>query len=175
MLYCFSCYPLCTFRLSAHTFNLLKNENYSLIICGRGDSEEYVKNMATKDRRIQYLGSIPHDEILQLQRTASLLVNPRTPEGIYTKYSFPSKTMEYLASGTPTLLYELPGIPKEYYHYCYSLNDQSITALAEKVDEVLSLSIEERTKLGEKAQQFILDTKNATIQCTKILELIKRT
>ncbi|MFR5442676.1 glycosyltransferase [Alistipes sp.] len=131
--------------------------------------------MATKDRRIQYLGSIPHDEILQLQRTASLLVNPRTPEGIYTKYSFPSKTMEYLASGTPTLLYELPGIPKEYYHYCYSLNDQSITALAEKVDEVLSLSIEERTKLGEKAQQFILDTKNATIQCTKILELIKRT
>ncbi|WP_277092880.1 hypothetical protein, partial [Alistipes sp.] len=59
--------------------------------------------------------------------------------------------------------------------YCYSLNDQSITALAEKVDEVLSLSIEERTKLGEKAQQFILDTKNATIQCTKILELIKRT
>ena len=41
--------------------------------------------------------------------------------------------------------------------------------------EVLSLSIEERTKLGEKAQQFILDTKNATIQCTKILELIKRT
>lgn len=24
-------------------FNLLKNENYSLIICGRGDSEEYVK------------------------------------------------------------------------------------------------------------------------------------
>ena len=46
---------------------------------------------------------------------------------------------------------------------------------AEKVDEVLSLSIEERTKLGEKAQQFILDTKNATIQCTKILELIKRT
>ena len=154
---------------------LLKNENYSLIICGRGDSEEYVKNMATKDRRIQYLGSIPHDEILQLQRTASLLVNPRTPEGIYTKYSFPSKTMEYLASGTPTLLYELPGITKEYYHYCYSLNDQSITALAEKVDEVLSLSIEERTKLGEKAQQFILDTKNATIQCTKILELIKRT
>ena len=156
-------------------FNLLKNENYSLIICGRGDSEEYVKNMATKDRRIQYLGSIPHDEIIQLQRTASLLVNPRTPEGIYTKYSFPSKTMEYLASGTPTLLYELPGNPKEYYHYCYSLNDQSITALAEKVDEVLSLSIEERTKLGEKAQQFILDTKNATIQCTKILELIKRT
>lgn len=54
------------------------------------------------------------------------------------------------------------------------INDQSITALAEKVDEVLSLSIEERTKLGEKAQQFILDTKNATIQCTKILELIKK-
>ena len=31
--------------------------------------------------------------------------------------------------------HELPGIPKEYYHYCYSLNDQSITALAEKVDD----------------------------------------
>ena len=58
----------------------------------------------------------------------------------------------------------------------YSLNDQSITALAEKVDEVLSLYYKKNgTKLGEKAQQFILDTKNATIQCTKILELIKRT
>lgn len=68
--------------------------------------------MATKDRRIQYLGSIPHDEILQLQRTASLLVNPRTPEGIYTKYSFPSKTMEYLASGTPTLYMNCQEFPR---------------------------------------------------------------
>ena len=38
-------------------------------------------------------------------------VNPRQNNEEFTKYSFPSKTMEYLASGVPVVAYKLDGIP----------------------------------------------------------------
>ena len=41
--------------------------------------------------------------------------------------------------------------------------------------ETILIFAKNKLNLDLGAQQFILDTKNATIQCTKILELIKRT
>ena len=63
--------------------------------------------------RIEFLGMLPRTDVLELQSKATILVNPRQPVGDFTKYSFPSKTIEYMASGTPLLMYKLPGIPEE--------------------------------------------------------------
>lgn len=60
-----------------------------------------------------------------MQQQATLLVNPRKGHEEYTKYSFPSKTMEYMASGTPTIMYKLPGLPIEYEEYLVLLPDNS--------------------------------------------------
>jgi glycosyltransferase involved in cell wall biosynthesis len=103
-----------------------------------------------------------------------LLVNPRTPEGEFTRFSFPSKTMEYLASGVPTLLYKLPGIPEEYYKYCYTLEDVSPTALADKITEILRSDAIELQEKGKKAREFILAEKNPEVQCNKIYQLIEK-
>ena len=45
--------------------------------------------------------------------------------------------MEYLASGIPTLIYKLPGIPDEYYQYCFSLEDLGVEALANKMMDII--------------------------------------
>mgnify|MGYP003303651866 CR=1 FL=1 len=44
-----------------------------------------------------FTGKIDRSQVLALQRSATVLVNPRRNNEEYTKYSFPSKTMEYLA------------------------------------------------------------------------------
>ena len=101
-----------------------------------------------------------------------LLVNPRTPEGDFTKYSFPSKNMEYLASGVPALLYRLPGIPDEYYEYCFSLSETGVEALRDMLENIISRTEDELEQMGRKARQFILNDKNPQKQVEKIIDLI---
>lgn len=152
----------------------LKVQDVKLVICGSGDAAQDIIKASEIDSRIIYKGLVKREEALILQHNATLLVNPRTPEGEFTKYSFPSKTMEYLASGIPTLLYKLPGIPSEYYDYCFSLTDLSVSALTEKLSYILSLNRDELDDIGIRAKQFIYANKSPINQTKKIVELIKR-
>ncbi|MEG0012251.1 MAG: glycosyltransferase [Muribaculaceae bacterium] len=156
-----------------NAFMTLTNKQYHLIICGEGDAKEEIIEASLKDSRIKYKGQLDRNEILNFQRNSNLLVNPRTPEGKFTKYSFPSKTMEYLASGTPVLLYKLDGIPDEYYNYCFSLEKfEGIYQLSNKMDEILKMDDVKLNEIGKYAQAFILNNKNPKAQVKKIIDLI---
>lgn len=155
-------------------FMNVKFTDVKLVICGSGDTSDEIIKASYKDPRIIYKGLVKREEALMLQQNATLLVNPRTPEGEFTKYSFPSKTMEYLASGVPTLLYRLPGIPSEYYDYCFSLTDLSISALTEKLNEILEMSPYTLNDIGKRAKDFICENKSPLKQTQKIIELIKQ-
>jgi glycosyltransferase involved in cell wall biosynthesis len=157
-----------------NAFNSIENPDYRLVICGEGDGREIVEKIAKEDERITFMGKVSHKLILTMQKNATLLVNPRTPEGEYTKYSFPSKTMEYFASGTSVLMYKLPGIPSEYFNFCYTMDeDYSSDALSHKIIEILSMPVEEREVLGMSAKDFILQYKNPKNQVKKIIKLME--
>jgi glycosyltransferase involved in cell wall biosynthesis len=154
-------------------FSSIPNTDYRLIICGDGEARELVIKFANYDKRILYMGKVSHDLILTLQQKATLLVNPRTPDGEYTKFSFPSKTMEYFASGTPVLMYKLPGIPEEYFNHCFTLDNFSNGSLANRMTQILSMSSIERNEIGNNAKKFIMDYKTTITQVKKIIDLIK--
>lgn len=44
---------------------------------------------------------VPNSGVLKAQSESEILVNPRNDNNEFTKYSFPSKVIEYLGSGTP--------------------------------------------------------------------------
>ena len=115
---------------------------------------------------------MPKNEILKLQRQATVLINPRQNEGEYTKYSFPSKTIEYLASGTPLVAYKLDGIPDEYDEYLYYVENNSVEALKSKLVEVCEQTDEERREFGERASKFVLENKNPQKQAERIIKFI---
>lgn len=154
-------------------FKHLDVEDVKLVICGEGDSKDEILEAAKSDARIIYMGILQREDALKLQQCATLLVNPRTPEGEFTKYSFPSKTMEYLASGVPTLLYRLPGIPEEYYNYCFSIDNVSVSALSDELDRILKLNPVELKILGEKARNFIYTHKSPIVQTKKIVDILQ--
>ena len=110
-------------------------------------------------------------QIVDKEMEATLLVNPRPTDEEYVKYSFPSKTMEYMASGTPVLTTVLPGMPKEYHPYVYLLEDETADGIAEKLRQVLEQSDEALFQKGCEARNFILERKNNVIQAQKILEM----
>ncbi len=153
-------------------FNSISTENYRLWICGDGDGKEDVLNMSKKDNRITYWGVLKHNEIIKLQQQATVLVNPRNSKGNFTKYSFPSKTMEYLASGTPTIMCHLPAIPPEYDSYLYYITDETADGIKCKLCEVCEKPQSELDAFGQRAAEFIKSQKNSYVQAKKIADLI---
>lgn len=154
-------------------FQISNLERTQLLICGSGECEKEINMICENDPNIKYLGLLMHKDVLELQRKAHLLVNPRTPEGEFTKYSFPSKTMEYFQSGTPVLLYKLQGIPEEYYEYCFAIEDDfSIENLSKNLMKILIMDQLELNNIGLRAKEFIELKKNSFTQCAKIVELI---
>lgn len=156
-------------------FILIKNENYRLVLCGGGDYENDIKEAVKRDPRIEFMGHVDRNRVIQMQQEATVLVNPRQNIGEYTKYSFPSKTMEYMASGTPVVMYKLDGIPKEYDEYLNYVENNSIESLKNKLVEICEQPTEIREQIGKKARDFILKEKNETTQAGKILKFIKGT
>lgn len=152
-------------------FKKTGRNDYKLVVCGGGPLSNYVKEEAEKNPNIVFLGSISRKEVLEWQRRSLLLINPRQPSEI-TKYSFPSKTMEYFASGTPVLMYKLQGIPNEYYSYCYTIEGSSVEEFKECLKYVLSIGVQERNLLGNRAKEFILSKKTSSLQVKKILEFL---
>ena len=153
-------------------FHQTRNPNFRLIICGGGASALYVKNIASSDSRITYKGKVEREEAVQLQRESTLLINPRIPNGDITKYSFPSKTMEYMTSMTPMIGYHLEGIPEEYYEHMYTPRDLSVEALTDCINETLSLPLDILQKKAEKAKIFIAENKSSKAQVKRIIDFL---
>ena len=79
-----------------------------------------------------------------------------------------------MKTNTPALLYKLPGIPQEYYDYCFTVDELSEEVLARKIDEILSRDEASLQALGQKARHYILTHKSPEHQCEKLDELIKQ-
>lgn len=154
-------------------FHAIDNKNVILKICGRGDSEDFIKEYAKSDDRIHFLSQLSNDEAFRLQKNATVLINPRQNNEKFTKYSFPSKNMEYLLSGNPVIAYKLDGIPDEYDDYFFYVNDNSLKCLSDTINKVLNLSDEERYKFGKKAREFVLKNKNNNEASLKLFNMIK--
>ena len=155
-------------------FYKITNPDFRLQLCGLGDAEKDVLAQAEKDKRIQYLGKISQDKIYDLQQQATVLVNPRQNTGEYTRYSFPSKTMEYLYSGTPTIAYKLDGIPDEYDKYIFYVRDNTAISLTNKLIEVCEMSVNQRDAFGRSAQYYVRKFKNSQVQTKRILDFMTK-
>lgn len=149
-------------------------QNEVLYVYGAGDYVERIREIAQVNSCIRYCGVKPNSEIVCAEMEADLLVNPRTADGEYTRYSFPSKVLEYMASGTPVLMARLPGIPDEYYRYVYTFDDRSSVGLENALRYVLDEDIGEIYQMGRKAQEFVFAKKSNIIQARKIVEWLQQ-
>jgi glycosyltransferase involved in cell wall biosynthesis len=155
-------------------FHKIPSSDYRLWICGGGDGLAEVQRYGAMDNRIIYKGILPRKDVLQLQAQATVLVNPRNSEDEYTRYSFPSKTMEYLASGTPVVMSHLQSIPHEYDDHIYYIDNETTEGMRDKLIEVCAKSAVELSIFGKEASSFIYKWKTPAAQTAKILNLINK-
>ena len=146
-----------------------------LLIYGPGDYVEELKEIAAKDPRVVYGGMLLSRQVVEQEQRATLLVNPRPTDEEYVKYSFPSKTMEYMASGTPVLTTDLPGMPREYLPYVNLIRQETPQGIAQALREVLTRPEEDLERQGREARRFVLEERNNVVQAEKILRMLRIT
>lgn len=146
---------------------------YDLWICGQGSMSEAVRAAASRCENIRYFGFVPQQEALRLQAMATVLINPRPASGVFTRYSFPSKTLEYMRTGKPVLCYKLEGIPDEYDGYLCYIKQEGAQGIASAIRELFSRSPQALATLGKAARTFVLENKNPATQCKKLIKLLR--
>lgn len=124
-------------------FGLIESGDYRLILCGKGDSDSYICEKAKTDPRIEIKGQVTPLVAAEYVAEADVLVNPRRNDEEYTKYSFPSKNIEYLVSGNPVVAHMLDGIPPVYRNFLHVPADDGAEALKNSIMEAAEASGQE--------------------------------
>ncbi|WP_260284801.1 glycosyltransferase [Peribacillus aracenensis] len=155
-------------------FEEIKDDELELWLFGDGDMKEYINELCKRDKRVHFFGFLPREQVFEYEKKATLLVNIRDPKDKYTMYSFPSKTFEYMVSGTPFLTTKLMGIPEEYYKFMYTIDSIDINTLKSKIEEILSTPQSTLNELGLEARQFVIKNKNSNTQTLKINTLMEK-
>jgi len=128
-----------------------------LLLCGRGELEELIASQAREDARIVYGGFLDQATLADLQSRALAQVLIRDPSDAYTRYSFPSKLIEYMAGGVPVLTTRLPGIPEEYFQYLTAIDGPDPASIVRALEALLSQSQSELKERAAAGRNFILN------------------
>ena len=148
----------------------IPDQNFRLVICGAGEAESDIIKRKEKDTRIVFKGAITPQEARKIQENANLLINPRSNEGDYTKYSFPSKILQYMASGTPVLCYKLSGFADDYDEYLMYIDKNE--KLYEAIIRIMKMKPQDLVEIGKKAKEYAIKEKSVNKQTKRLLDEI---
>lgn len=156
----------------AKAFEKLPNNEFWIF--GTGPGLEELKEVATKISNLKIFGFVENSVVAEARKKCDFLVNPRRPTGTFTKYSFPSKTVEYMASGKPVIMYKLEGVPDEYDKYLNYFNGTNSDEISLEIIKILQLDYNILIKKAKLGQKFINEYKNSKIQAMKIITMLEK-
>lgn len=161
--------------LMLDAFSLIEGDEYEFWICGNGGARNRVERMQEVDSRIRYFGFVDKNRADDLMRQSSVLINPRPNSAAFTRYSFPSKTIEYLLSGKPVIMYKLDGIPSEYDDHLFYISESTPESIAEQIQKICGNAYSNYLKVAQEGAQWVNEKKNPKIQMGKVLSLFNKT
>ena len=147
--------------------------DHELHFYGNGKYAEELKKICVEHSNIKYFGMIPHSEMTSKIQEASFLINPRSLSDPQIRYSFPSKTFDYLSSGTPMISTKLPCYTEEYKQVINFFDGDDVDSLYEGLKRMLDTDHNELLNKAAKARAFIEENKTNTAQAIKILDMLK--
>lgn len=148
----------------------IKGNNFEVWFAGKGVDEEFIINSSKEDKRIKYIGFLTFDELIRVYNKIDVLLNLRLINDCEGKYLFPSKIIEYLATGKYVISTNISHIKEVYGQYCYVLNQNDEASLIKAIEDVVCIDKNELLNIGENARKFIISTHTWEKQTEKIIE-----
>lgn len=149
-------------RLGAGTFHV--------VIAGKGPMADDMLDCPDNYPCLSYAGLLDATELSSLYAEASVLVNPRPTDAKFVRFSFPSKLLEYMASGRPVVSTRLPSIPDEYWNHI-TATEASPAGLAQTITEVTT-SQQEAEARAVTARDFAITEKGIKAQGRRMAEFL---
>ena len=145
--------------------------DWKLRVYGRGPLQPEIEAAAAASDRVVFGGLADTGELARAYAEADLLVNPRPVHPDFTRYSFPSKILEYMAAGRPVLTTELPEIPEDYVPHL-NLADDDAASMARAIDRIMQQSRADLDDVGSAVKKFIIETRGADAQGVRMREFL---
>ena len=147
--------------LLVNAFSQADVENVQLVITGDGSLRECLEQVANVSNNITYLGCIPYEEYISKLQEADILINPRNMSLPENQYNFPSKIMEYLATGKMIVSTKFPGWEryKEYIRFCESSIEDIRKEIISAINDIDNWSIDAFSYNREYAKTFFWERK----------------
>jgi glycosyltransferase involved in cell wall biosynthesis len=140
----------------------LELTNMDLLIAGTGTDVSLVEQIAKQHRHVKYLGVI-HPIIAQkYQAGAYANINPQPSKKEAMFQTIPSKILDYLSSGAPTLSSRQPWLEKHFPDQIFWIDTASIDGLRVALDRFLKTDYTLAQTKAIKAKQFAMTMLNAS-------------
>ena len=153
--------------------SIVEADNVFLDIYGSGPMEEKVKEAASANSRIRFFGFVDNKKMMDIQKRAWLLINPRPVNDPISKVTFPSKMFEYLVSGTPVLTTKLSCFSSEFDNLMFFCPSDSAKGIAEGINKLVRMSPNELSKRAEYAKSYIQKEKNWNSQASRMIRFLR--
>lgn len=144
-----------------------------LRLFGKGPDEGLVREAARSDPRVFDPRVLGASELAAWYNSATVLVQPRPVSEPFVPYSFPSKLIEYMATGVPVISTRLMSIPTDYEPYVIWSDSDDALGLSDAITRVLKWDLLARAEFGARAAQYILETKSPRAQGQRIVQFLR--
>jgi glycosyltransferase involved in cell wall biosynthesis len=153
---------------------LLPDPRIRLRIAGDGGLRGEVLAAAAADPRISYLGRLAPDALAVAYRQADALLNVRLTSGEHASpYLFPSKLLEYLATGKVVVSTAVAHARRDYGAICRFLDAATPESLAAVMAAVAATPAEARRREGAAARAFMLAHRTWDVQGARVVRYIE--
>jgi len=160
-------------ELLLQAFALTDHPDWRLVIAGSGDLEDCVKEAAKQDSRIEYLGFLNTTDMANLYHTVDVLVNPRLLSSEIAQMAFPSKIVEYLATGKPVVSTDLPTFDEDFRNHLVIARSDTPEELARCFKDVATWEADIREQWQINTKIFLEENLSPGIQGAKIHRFVQ--
>lgn len=143
-----------------------------LHLYGAGGDAAFIEECAKQDSRIKFFGRVDRKTLLVALKKAHLLVVNKPTADDYSNYSFSSKVLEYMASGTPLLTTKVGGMPEEYYDYFYFFDEESTEGIKSSLEKIVNFSDKQLRDKGISARAFAVKNKSYQYMTSTIVSFL---
>lgn len=155
-------------KLILEAMKLLKTPNIRVLFAGRGNDVPLIEQAAKEDHRIEYLGMLTMDQLFEVYRKADVLLNLRIEEE--TDFHFPSKLLEYMATGRMVVSTPIAHAERDYGAYIEILRDMSGKGLASLFVDISKTPKQQLFEKGRRTRDFMLSNRTWQYRTTEILK-----
>ncbi len=144
-------------KLILEAMKLCANPNIKVAFAGRGNDVELIKDAAKADNRISYEGMLSIDELFKLYERSDVLLNLRIEEEV--DFHFPSKLLEYMATGKVVLSTSIAHAKRDYGHLIEILDEITPRALKDAMERIAEMPKSILYEKGKKSREFMLENR----------------